>query len=92
MTALFGQSSGSVSSFDPALLAEKGSLFLTRPVLGHYTADREELLWRGREVLEWVRSGEMKLRIDGILPLAEAAEAHRRLEGRKTAGKLLLAP
>jgi NADPH2:quinone reductase len=90
--ALFGQSSGPVPLFDPALLAQKGSLFLTRPTLAHYAATREELLWRAGEVLDWVSSGSLKLRIDREFPLADAAEAHRQLEARKTTGKVLLIP
>ncbi|HTS67265.1 MAG TPA: quinone oxidoreductase [Candidatus Acidoferrales bacterium] len=89
--ALFGQSSGSVPPFDPSILNAKGSLFLTRPSLAHYLLDREELLWRAGDVLKWIDSGELKLRISGVYPLAEAAAAHRDLEGRTTAGKLLLA-
>lgn len=92
MLALFGQSSGPVGAFDPALLAQKGSLFMTRPSLAHYVLTREELLWRAGEVLGWVKRGELKLRIDRTFPLAEAAEAHRKLEGRKTTGKVLLIP
>jgi NADPH:quinone reductase len=92
MLALFGQSSGPVPSFDPALLAQKGSLFLTRPSLAQYTLTREELLWRAGDVLKWVSSGDLKLRIEKTFPLAEAAEAHRQLEGRKTTGKVLLIP
>lgn len=92
MMALFGQSSGSVAPFDPALLAQKGSLFLTRPSLAHYAATREELLWRAGELLSWVKSGELKLRIDQTFPLREAAEAHRQLEERLTTGKVLLIP
>jgi len=89
--ALFGQSSGSVPPFDPGILNVKGSLFLTRPSLGHYLLTREELLWRAGEVLQWIEQGKLKLRIDRIYPLAEAAAAHRDLEARRTAGKLLLA-
>lgn len=92
MLALFGQSSGSVPPFDASLLAEKGSLFMTRPTLVHYTLTREELLWRAGDMLSWVKSGELKLRIEKTFPLAEAAEAHRQLEGRKTTGKVLLIP
>jgi NADPH:quinone reductase len=92
MLALFGQSSGPVEPFNPALLAQRGSLFLTRPSLANYTATREELLWRSGELFDWVRSGELKLRIEKTFPLAEAAEAHRQLEGRKTTGKVLLIP
>jgi NADPH2:quinone reductase len=92
LLALFGQSSGPVPSFDPALLAQKGSLFLTRPSLAQYTLTREELLWRAGDVLNWVSAGELKLRIGKTFPLAEAAEAHRQLEGRQTTGKVLLIP
>jgi NADPH:quinone reductase len=92
MLALFGQSSGPVPSFDPALLAQKGSLFLTRPSLAHYSATRAELLWRAGDVLGWVASGELQLRIGATFPLSEAAEAHRQLEGRQTTGKVLLLP
>jgi NADPH:quinone reductase len=87
---LFGQSSGPVEPFDPALLARHGSLFLTRPSLAHYTADREELLRRAGEVLDGVRAGTLRLRIERTYPLAAAADAHRDLEGRSTTGKLLL--
>ncbi|HJU53740.1 MAG TPA: quinone oxidoreductase [Pyrinomonadaceae bacterium] len=90
LLALFGQSSGPVPPFDAALLAQKGSLYLTRPSLAHYTAARDELLWRAGEVLSWVSTGELRLRIEKTFPLAEAAEAHRQLEGRKTTGKVLL--
>jgi NADPH2:quinone reductase len=90
MLAMFGQSSGSVPPFDPTILNAKGSLFLTRPSLGHYLLTRDELLWRAGDVLGWVASGKLKLRIDRTYPLGEAAAAHRDLEGRKTAGKLLL--
>jgi NADPH2:quinone reductase len=88
--ALFGQSSGSVAALDPAILA-KGSLFLTRPGLPHYLLTREELLWRAGEVLDAVDTGKLRLRIDRTYPLADAAAAHRDLESRNTAGKLLLA-
>jgi NADPH2:quinone reductase len=92
MLALFGQSSGPVPPFDPNILNAKGSLFLTRPSLAHHCLTREELLWRAGDVLGWVASGELKIRVDRAYPLAEAAEAHRALEGRRTAGKLLLIP
>jgi NADPH:quinone reductase len=88
--ALFGQSSGPVPPVDPTMLNTKGSLFLTRPSLAHYAATREELLWRANDVLNRVASGRLKLRIDRVYPLAGAAEAYRDLEGRKSAGKLLL--
>jgi len=92
MMALFGQSSGPVSSFDPALLAQKGSLFLTRPSLAAYAATREELLWRAGDLFNWIKAGELNLRIERTFPLTEAGEAHRQLEGRKTTGKVLLIP
>jgi NADPH2:quinone reductase len=89
--ALYGQSSGPVPAFDPSRLAKKGT-FLTRPSLAHYTQTREELLWRARELFAAVESGALRVRIDRELPLRDAAEAHRLLEGRKTTGKLLLIP
>lgn len=92
MMVLFGQSSGPVGSFDPQVLNQKGSLFLTRPTLFHYIATRAELLERAGDVLGWIRGGELQLRIDCELPLADAAEAHRLLEARRTSGKVLLIP
>jgi NADPH2:quinone reductase len=89
---LYGQSSGPVPPFDLAQLGAKGSLFITRPSLAHYTLTREELLQRSGDVLGWIRAGQLKLRIDQTFPLKDAGEAHRRLEGRQTAGKLLLVP
>jgi NADPH2:quinone reductase len=89
---LFGGSSGAVRPFDLMKLSQKGSLFLTRPTLAHYTATREELEWRSSEVLEMIIKGKLELRIHDIYPLKEAQQAHRDLEGRKTMGKLLLVP
>jgi len=89
---LYGQSSGPVPLFDLQVLNAKGSLFLTRPSLNHHILTREELLQRAGDVLGWVHKGELKLRIGATFPLAEAAEAHRQLEGRKTTGKVLLIP
>lgn len=89
---LFGQSSGAVPPFDPQLLNRHGSLFLTRPSLFHYIGSRQELLSRAGDVLGWIASGELEINIGEALPLAEAAEAHRRLEGRQTTGKVLLIP
>jgi NADPH2:quinone reductase len=89
---LFGQSSGPVAPFDPGKLAAKGSLFLTRPSLLHYTLNRAELLQRASDLFNWTASGKLKLRIDGAFPLADAAEAQRQLEARKTAGKVVLLP
>ena len=79
-------------AFEPLLLSQKGSLFFTRPTLRDYVATRAELLERAGDVLSWVLRGELSLTISGALPLADAAEAHRLLEGRKTVGKLLLLP
>jgi NADPH2:quinone reductase len=90
--ALFGASSGPVAAFDPLVLSGKGSLFLTRPTLAHYTLDRQELMWRASDLLGWVADGVLKLRIEHTYALAEAARAHRDLEGRATTGKLLLLP
>ncbi len=92
MMVSFGQSSGPVQAFDPLLLNQMGSLFLTRPSLAHHCATRLELLWRADDILGWVASGRLKVRIDRTYPLADAAQAHRDLEGRKTAGKVLLIP
>src|SRR5436190_5823204 len=89
---LFGGASGAVPPFDLIKLSQKGSLFITRPTLGHYTATREELEWRAGDVLRLIASGQLKLQIHRRYPLAEAQQAHRDLEGRKTTGKLLLVP
>jgi NADPH:quinone reductase len=89
---LFGGSSGAVAPFDLIGLSQKGSLFVTRPTLVHYTLTREELEWRANDVLQMVASGELKLRIHKAYPVAEAQQAHRDLEGRNTSGKLLLIP
>jgi NADPH:quinone reductase len=89
---LYGQSSGKVEPFDPGDLAAAGSLFLTRPSLAHYTRDRAELEWRAGDVFERAADGRLDVRIHDVLPLAEAAEAHRLLEGRATTGKVLLRP
>lgn len=92
LLVLYGQSSGPVPPLDPQVLNQRGSLFLTRPTLGHYTATRAELLERAGEVLGWVRDGSLRLRVHGEFPLAAAADAHRELESRRTTGKLLLVP
>jgi NADPH:quinone reductase len=92
MMVLYGQSSGPVEPFDPQLLQQKGSLFVTRPTLAHYVAGRSELLRRTEELMGWVKDGSLRVRIDRQLPLASAAEAHAELEGRRTTGKVLLAP
>lgn len=89
---LFGQSSGPVPPFDPSILNQKGSLYLTRPSLAHYVLTREELIWRSDELFTAVLDGKLHVRIDKTYPLTAAAQAHRDLEGRKTTGKLLLVP
>jgi NADPH2:quinone reductase len=92
MLVLFGNASGAAPAIDPLLLSQRGSLFLTRPKLGDYTVTREELLQRAGDVLGWVAAGRLRLRMEHVFPLAQAAEAHRALEGRKTTGKILLIP
>jgi NADPH2:quinone reductase len=87
---LFGQSSGPVPPIDPGVLNARGSLFLTRPNLGHHLASRDELVWRVNDVMMLASSGALKIRISKTYPLAEAAQAHRDLESRRTTGKLLL--
>ena len=89
---LYGASSGAVPPIDPQLLNAKGSLYLTRPYIGHYTADRAELLWRANDVFNWIGAGKLKIRIDKTFALAEVAEAHRYLENRQSKGKILLLP
>jgi NADPH2:quinone reductase len=88
----FGASSGVVPPFDLNKLAQKGSLFVTRPTLGNYIASHEELQMRATDVLNMIASGKLKLRIEHLYPLRDAQQAHRDLEGRKTTGKLLLIP
>lgn len=89
---LFGQSSGAAPMIDPQVLNAKGSLYLTRPTLAHYTADRAELSQRANDLFQWMKAGELHVRIDKTFTLAEAAEAHRYLESRQTKGKVLLIP
>ena len=88
---LFGQSSGTAAPLDLSRLSS-GSLFVTRPMLTHYAADREELMERTGDLFEWIAAGTLKLRIDRTFPLQDAADAHRALEGRQTTGKVLLIP
>jgi NADPH2:quinone reductase len=92
MMVIYGGSSGPVPPLDLVTLSTKGSLFVTRPTLAHYTATREELMIRAGAVFEMIGAGTLKLRIEHTYPLAEAQRAHRELEGRKTTGKLLLIP
>jgi NADPH:quinone reductase len=90
MMVLYGGSSGAVAPFDPLVLTQKGSIFLTRPSLGHYTITPQELQQRAGAVFAMIGEGQVKLRIEHVYPLAEAQQAHRDLEARKTTGKLLL--
>ena len=92
MMALYGGSSGAVPPFDPIILTQKGSLFLTRPSLGAYVLTPEELQKRASAVFGMIRDGQLKLRTEHIYPLSQAQQAHKDLEGRKTTGKLLLIP
>ena len=92
MMVLYGASSGAVAPVDPLVLTQKGSIFLTRPSLGNYIATPRELQERAGAVFGMIRDGKLKLRIEHVYPLAEARQAHRDLEGRKTTGKLLLIP
>jgi NADPH2:quinone reductase len=90
MMVLYGNASGPVAPVDPRVLNTKGSLFLTRPSLHHYTHTRAELLERAGDVLAWVQDGSLRLRIDRIYPLAEARAAHERLQSRAALGKIVL--
>jgi NADPH:quinone reductase len=90
MMALFGQSSGPVAPIDPQVLNQKGSLFLTRPTLAHYTATREDLLWRANDLFDWIGREELSVRVGAEFALADVADAHRALEGRRTTGKVVL--
>lgn len=92
LLALYGQSSGPVAPFNPQILNQKGGLFLTRPSLWHYTQTRQELEWRSGDVMGWAAEGKLKVRIGVELPLAQAAQAHSKLQGRETTGKVLLIP
>ncbi len=92
MMVLYGGSSGPVPPFDPLVLTQKGSLFLTRPSLNHHIATAEELQKRAAAVFGLIAAGKVKLRIEHTYPLVEARRAHADLEGRKTTGKLLLLP
>lgn len=92
MLVLYGQASGKVPPVDLWVLQAKGSLFVTRPTLAHYTSERVELLRRSGDLFGWIERGELSVRVHAAIPLREAARAHRELEGRKTMGKLLLIP
>jgi NADPH:quinone reductase len=90
MMVTFGNASGPVPAIEPLLLSQKGSLFLTRPTLFHYIATREDLEWRAGDLFRWMAQGKLTLRVDKVYRLADAAQAHRDLESRKTSGKLIL--
>ena len=92
MLVLFGQSSGVVPPLEPRRLMTGGSLYVTRPTMGDYLASREELLWRAGDVFGALVDGSLDLRIGGRYALADAADAHRDLEARRTTGKLVLLP
>lgn len=92
MMVTFGNASGPPPDISPLVLSQRGSLFLTRPTMFNYISTRGELLGRARDLFEWIISGELEVRVGDELPLAEAAEAHRLLEARKTTGKVLLRP
>jgi NADPH2:quinone reductase len=90
MMVAFGQSSGPAAPIDMLMLSQKGSLYATRPTLFNYISSREDLEWRVSDLFRWIGEGKLKINIDKAYPLADAAQAHRDLEGRKTTGKLLL--
>ncbi len=92
MLVLYGQSSGLVPPIDPQELAQRGSLFVTRPTLRHYLLSREELDHRSGELFQWIREGKIQVKIDKTFPLEQAPDAHRYLQARKTMGKVLLLP
>ncbi len=92
MMVLYGAASGAVPPVDPQRLNSAGSLFLTRPTLGDYVADRDELLWRTQDIFGWIGSGDLSVHIGGRYPLDEARRAHDDLAARRTTGKLLLIP
>ena len=92
MMVTFGNASGAVPAFDPLLLSQKGSLFVTRPKLDDYTATREEMLLLGNELFDIVQAGRVRIEVNQTYPLADAALAHRDLEARKTTGSTVLLP
>ena len=92
MLVSFGQSSGAIENFNPAILSQKGSLYLTRPTLSNYCADREELLLRANDIFSWIKNNKLKIRIHKEFRLSEAKEAHKELESRRSSGKILMVP
>ena len=89
---IFGQASGPVPPFDTSILNAKGSLTLARPSLTHNVASHADVLWRAGDLFNWLAEGKLAIRIGGIYPLSQAADAHRLLESRTSAGKILLLP
>ena len=92
MMVTFGNASGSPPDISPVILSQKGSLFLTRPTMGHYLQTRDELLTRANDLFRWIGAGDLDVRIGAEFALADAADAHRALEARKTTGKVLIRP
>lgn len=92
MLVSWGNASGAVPPIDPLTLMSKGSLYLTRPTLGHYIATPEEYAWRANDLFNWIAEGKLRVRIDKTFPLRDAANAHRYLESRAAMGKILLTP
>ncbi len=92
MLVSFGQSSGAIETFNPAILSQKGSLFLTRPTLADYASNKEEISQRTKDIFSWIKNKELKIRIHKEFKLSEAKKAHEELEGRKSSGKILLVP
>ncbi len=92
MMVTFGNASGPPPDISPLLLSQKGSIFLTRPTMFHYLRTREELLARANDLFQWIADGSLEVRIGAEFDLADAADAHRALEGRKTTGKVLIRP
>ena len=90
--ALFGAASGPVPPFDPQRLNAAGSVFLTRPTLAHYTRTADEFAWRAGELLDAIAAGTINITVSERYPLADAAQAHRDLQGRKTVGSVVLVP
>ena len=92
MLISFGQSSGAIENFNPAVLSQKGSLFLTRPTLSNYCSNRSELLSRANDLFNWIKNEELKIKVHKAFRLSEAKKAHEELEGRKSSGKILMVP
>jgi NADPH2:quinone reductase len=92
MMVTFGNASGAPEAIEPRILVRKGSLFLTRPSIGHYLQNREEFLWRANDLFDWIQAGQLNVRVDKTFPLEKAADAQRYMEAGSTKGKVLLIP